>query len=249
MTGAPLLENGVTAMETQRFSRPVLVFMVAAPLGWGILLLFHPNPTQDIHAGLHHQVTPWLVVHLGTLLGIGLVGVVLTLLVRDLPGRAAAISLWAVLPYVLFYGAAEAIQGAATAVLVRYANSVPDAERPTAAGAVQALWDDVVVDDLIGAPGAVAWLVAIIAAAVAYRHAGAPWGVTILLGRGCGGRDPYATSRADRPGLSGRGHRLARLAAAGRARPTRRLCPRRSARSGDQAERRARVRTAGDARR
>ncbi len=165
-----------------RFSRPVLIFMIAVPLGWGILLLFHPNPTQDIHAGLHQQVTPWLVVHLGTLLGIGLIGVVLTLLVRDLPGRAAAISRWAVFPYILSYGAAEAIQGAATAVLVRYANGVPEAERATAAGAVQALWDDLVVDDLIGAPGAVAWLVAVIAAAVAYRQAGAPWGLTILLG-------------------------------------------------------------------
>ena len=165
-----------------RFSRPLMVFMIAVPLAWSILLLFHPNPTRDIHTGLHHQVTPWLVVHLGTLLGIGLIGVVLTLLVRGVPGRAAAVSRWAVLPYVLSYGSAEAIQGPATAVLVRYANSVPDPERPTAAGAVQALWDDVVVDDLIGAPGAVAWLVAVIAAAVAYRRAGAPWGVTILLG-------------------------------------------------------------------
>lgn len=169
-------------MGTQRFRRPVLVFMIAVPLGWGLLLLFHPDPTRDIHAGLHDQVTLWLFVHLGTLLGIALVGVVLTLLVRDLPGRAAAISRWAVLPYVLSYGAAEAIQGPATAVLVRYTNSVPDADRPVAAGAVQALWDDVVVDDLIGAPGAVAWLVAVIAAAVAYRQADAPWGATILLG-------------------------------------------------------------------
>ena len=156
--------------------------MLTVPLGWAILLIFHPDPTRNIHAGLHHQVTPWLVVHLGTLLGICLIGIVLQLMVRGMAGRAAAISRWAVLPYVLSYGSAEAIQGPATAVLVRYANSVPAAERPAAAGAVQALWDDMVVDDLIGGPGAVAWLVAVIAAALAYHRTGAPWWVTGLLG-------------------------------------------------------------------
>jgi hypothetical protein len=165
-----------------RFGRLALVFMVSVPLSWGILLLFHPNPTGNIHGGLHHHVTQWQVVHLGTLIGICLVGVVLQLLVHGLPGRAAAISRWAVLPYAVFYGAAEAIQGPATAVLVRYANGVPDADRPIAAGAVQALWDDVLVDDVLSAPGAVAWLVAVVAAAVAYHRAGAPWGVTVLLG-------------------------------------------------------------------
>ena len=32
---------------------------------------------------------------------------------------------------------------------------------PDGRGAVQALWDDMLVDDVIGAPGAVAWLVAV----------------------------------------------------------------------------------------
>jgi hypothetical protein len=155
--------------------------MLGAPLVWAILLMFHPDPTQDIHAGLHDEVTPWLVVHLGTLVGICLIGVVLQLLVRGLPGRAAAISRWAVLPYVLFYGAAEAIQGIATGVVVRYANQVSEAERATAAGAVQALWDDVIAEHVISGLGLVAWVVTVVAAGVAHRQAGAPWGVTLLL--------------------------------------------------------------------
>jgi hypothetical protein len=50
-----------------RFSRPHLAFMVAVPLCWATLLVFHPNPTNDIYAGLHHNATAWLTVHLGSL--------------------------------------------------------------------------------------------------------------------------------------------------------------------------------------
>ena len=164
------------------FRRPALVFMIAVPLAWAILLGFHPNPTNDIHAGLQDQVTIWQVVHFGTLVAIGLVGVVLQLLVQRLPGTAAAVSRWAVLPYLLFYGAGEAILGVATAVLVRYANGVPETERATAAGAVQAVWDDVIAADVIIGLGGIAWVVAVGAAAVALRRAGAALGATLLVG-------------------------------------------------------------------
>ena len=54
-------------METTRFSRLELAFMLAVPFGWAALLMFHPNPTNNIHAGLHHEATRWLIVHLGSL--------------------------------------------------------------------------------------------------------------------------------------------------------------------------------------
>ena len=57
--------------------------MLAVPLGWATLLLFHPNPTNNIHAGLHHEATRWLIVHLGSLVCIGLIGAVLRLLSED----------------------------------------------------------------------------------------------------------------------------------------------------------------------
>lgn len=165
-----------------RLRRPELVFMLVVPLGWATLLLFHPNPTDNIHAGLHHQATPRLIVHVGSLVCIGLIGAVVRLLVRDLPGRAAQISRVAVMPYVLFYGAGEAILGVATGVLVRHADGVADAERPAAAAAVQAPWDDVLAADVIIGLGAVAWAVAVIAAGVAQRRSGAPLGLVVLVG-------------------------------------------------------------------
>ena len=98
-------------METPRFSRLELAFMLAVPLGWAALLMFHPNPTNNIHAGLHHEATRWLIVHLGSLVCIGLIGAVLRLLTRGMPGRAAQVSRLAITPFVLFYGAGEAIFG------------------------------------------------------------------------------------------------------------------------------------------
>ena len=156
--------------------------MLAVPLGWATLLPFHPNPTNDIHAGLSHQTTRWLIVHVGSMVCIGLMAGVLWLLVCDLAGRAAWISRAAIVPYVLFYGAGEAILGVATGVLVRHADAVPAAQRSAAAAAVRALWDDVLSDDLIIGVGGVARVIAVTQAAVAHRQSGAPLGVAVLLG-------------------------------------------------------------------
>ena len=170
-------------MDSPRPSRRRLAFLIGTPLAWAILLLFHAGPDpDDLYGGLRDEVTKWQVVHLGTLLFIGLMGAALYLLVRDLPGRAARISRLAIGPFVLFYGAGEAILGVATGVLVQHANNVPAGERPAAADAVKALWDNTISDDLLLSIGGVAWVVAAIAAAIAYRGVGAPMSVVVLLG-------------------------------------------------------------------
>ena len=63
----------------------------------------------------------------------------------------------------LFYGAWEAVIGLATGALVQHANDAPETERPAVSDAIQSL-------------------VAVIAAAVAYRNVGAPVLVSVLLG-------------------------------------------------------------------
>lgn len=113
-----------------------------------------------------------MVVHIGGLLFIGLMGLVLYMLVRDLPGTAARISRWAIGPFVLFYAAAESTAGIATGVLV---------QEDEKSGA-QALWDNFITGDLFFGLGVVAWVVASVSAAFAYRRAGASLAVVILLG-------------------------------------------------------------------
>jgi hypothetical protein len=179
--GAPVR----SAVQRQAFSPPQLAFLLGVPLAWAALLWFHPSVERDdVYGSLRDQVATYQIVHVGTLLFIGLIGVALYLLVRDLPGRAAKISRLAIGPFVLLYGAYETVIGLAVGALVQHANDAPVSQRPAVADAIQSLGNDVIVGDpgVLASVGALAWIVAVIAAAVAYRRAGAPALASILLG-------------------------------------------------------------------
>jgi hypothetical protein len=79
-----------------------------------------------------------VVIHLGSLLFIGLTGAVLYLLLRNLRGSVASLGRVAVGAFVLFYGAAEAVSGVATGVLVQHVADLPASEQAPAAGVVAA---------------------------------------------------------------------------------------------------------------
>jgi hypothetical protein len=161
-----------------RFSGLELAFLIAVPLIWAGVLLFHGAPDDgDIYGSLQDEATRFLVVHLASVALIALMGEALYLLLRDLPGRAARISRLAIVPFVGLYAAGDAIAGVATGVLVKEANDGAN----TADGA-QALWDNFITGDLLLALGGTAWIVAAIAAAIAFRQAGARTAVVVLLG-------------------------------------------------------------------
>ncbi len=70
------------------------------------MLWLHPDVDRNhVYAALRDDVTTYQVLHVGTLFFIGLIGLALYLLVRDLPGRATRVSRLAVGPFVLLYGA------------------------------------------------------------------------------------------------------------------------------------------------
>ena len=170
------------AVDLPRLRGYRLGFIVGVPLGWAVLLSFHPVfDVDDIYGDLRNQVDRWLVVHVGTLFFIGLLGAALYLLVRDLVGLWASVSRLGAGVFVLFYGAGEAILGIAAGVVVQHADDLPAAERVGAADAVQAIWHTFLSADLLQTIGAVGWIVAVLAAAVAFRHVGAPLAVSIVL--------------------------------------------------------------------
>jgi len=172
-------------MDSQRLTRQQLAFAIGVPLAWAVLLWFHPDVARDdVYGDLRDEVTTYQIVHVGTLVFIGLMGVALYLLVRDLPGRAARISRLAIGPFVLFYGAWEAVSGLATGALVQHGNDVPATERPAVSDTIQSLQDNAIVGDhgMLATVGALAWIVAVIAAAVVYHGVGAPVLVSVLLG-------------------------------------------------------------------
>jgi hypothetical protein len=172
-------------MEPPRFTRQQVAFAIGVPLAWAVLLWFHPDVDPNhVYRDLRDEVTTYQIVHVGTLIFIGLMGAALYLLVRDLPGRAARVSRLAIGPFVLFYGAYEAVIGLAIGALVQHGNDVPVRQRPAVADTIQSLGDNVIVGDpgIVASVGAIAWIVAVIAAVVAYRGVGAPALALVLLG-------------------------------------------------------------------
>jgi hypothetical protein len=164
-------------MSTPRFSRAETVFLIAVPLAWAVLLVFHGAPdSDDIYGSLRDDANAFIVVHLGSIAFIALMGEAIYLLVRGMSGRAAKIARLAIVPFVAFYAAADAIAGLATGILVRDANDGADT-----AGGAQALWDSI-IDDVLFALGGTAWIVAAVAAAIAYRQTGARTAVVALMG-------------------------------------------------------------------
>jgi hypothetical protein len=167
------------------FSARERAFMIGVPLLWGILLLFHPaGDGTAMYRDLHDQVTPMLVVHIGMLLFLPLMAVVMYALLRGVDGTAARISRLALVPFVVFYGAWEALQGIANGILVDQVNGLPEAQRATAAGTVQDFAESILVRDggVLGSIGSLAFITAAIAAGIALRRAGAALWVAVLLG-------------------------------------------------------------------
>jgi hypothetical protein len=170
--------------STIRFTRPLIALTIGVPLAWAVLLWFHPDVDPNhVYADLRGDVVAYQVVHAGTLVFIGLLGLALYLLVRDLPGRAATISRLAIGPFVVFYAAYESVIGLAIGALVQHGNDAPVRQRPAVADAIQSLGDNVIVGDpgVVAMVGSLAWIVAVVAAAIAYRRVGAPLLATILL--------------------------------------------------------------------
>jgi hypothetical protein len=172
--------------QRRAFSLAEVTFLIGVPLAWAVLLWFHPDvpDPDDVYGGLRDDATTYLIVHVGTLVFIGLMGVALYMLIRDLPGKAATVSRLAIGPFVLFYSAWETVIGLATGVLVEHANDSPAGERPAISDAIQALGDNAIVGEtgILSIVGGLAWITAVIAAAVAIRGAGAPVLATVLLG-------------------------------------------------------------------
>jgi len=168
-----------------RFTRPLVAFLIGVPLAWAVLLWFHPDVDPNhVYSDLREDVVAYQVVHAGTLVFIGLIGLALYLLVRDLPGTAARISRLAIGPFVVLYAAYESVIGLAIGALVQHGNDAPVRQRPAIADSIQSLGDNVIVGDpgIVAMAGSLAWIVAAVAAAIAWRQVGAPLVATLLLG-------------------------------------------------------------------
>jgi hypothetical protein len=160
------------------------LFLVATPLALAAVLWFHPPGGENVYEGVRDDVGAWLFVHTVFLLFTPLIAIAAYLLLSDLKSRAATVSRVALILFLVFYTAYEVTVGVGTGILVDYANGLPAAEQAVVADAIQdynrnAILADPSVSLVLGSLG---WVVAMIAAAVAFRRAGAGWLVTLLVG-------------------------------------------------------------------
>lgn len=172
-------------MDSARFSRGEFAFLIGVPLAWAVLLLFHPGGEGDIYPALRDDVTPWLVVHVGTMVFIPLMAVAIYLLVQGIENTAARVSRIALAPFALFYTAWEVLLGIGTGVLVQDVNGLPVAERGTGSTLVNDFTENILIRDfgVFNIIGTLSLITATIAAGIALRQqAGVPVSVPILLG-------------------------------------------------------------------
>jgi hypothetical protein len=156
------------------------------PVLFGIVTLLHPLPDwAHIVESLTPRLRLWLEVHVAQLVLIPLLMFTVWTLLEGLSGRAPAIARAALVVFATFYSAFDAVVGLGTGVLVRRVSTLDGTERDAAIRLAQWFWDARLDPALpvvwVIAVGALAWLVALVATAVALRRTGAPRRVVVLL--------------------------------------------------------------------
>ena len=157
-------------MRPKPYTRAEAAFVVGVPLAWGVLLLFHPTG-DEYYAVISDSVTPWLVVHLGTMLFIPLLAAAMFVLLRGIEGTAATVSRVALVVFAVVYAAFEVTVGIGSGILGDAINALPADERAAGAELLASYneSDDITVLSTIGG---LAWLVAVAAAGLAlFRRA------------------------------------------------------------------------------
>jgi hypothetical protein len=160
------------------------MLLVGPPLALAVILWWHPPGGENVYAGVRDDVEAWLFVHTAFLFVTPLLGIAAFILLRGLSGLAATVSRVALVFFLVFYTAYESNVGIGTGVLVDYANGLPAAEQAVVADAIQDYnRNPIITDPSVSLVAAIlGWMTAMIAAAVAFRRAGAGWVLTLLVG-------------------------------------------------------------------
>ncbi len=159
--------------------------LIGAPVALAVVELFHPLYSTDALEQLLPVADRWLLVHLLQAPLIGLLALAVYLIVDGLEGYAARIARVGAIAFGLLYVALDSVAGIATGVLARQAASLPAAEQVAAAADIDELFSDAVVGggpSVITLAASAAWLVAVLAAALALRGAGAHRIAVVLIG-------------------------------------------------------------------
>jgi hypothetical protein len=167
-------------MRPTSYTRAEAAFLVGVPLAWAVLLLFHPTG-DEYYPAISDSVTPWMVVHLGTMLFIPLLAAAMFVLLRGIEGTAATVSRVALVVFAIVYAAFEVTVGIGSGIIAHAVNELPLDQRATGADLLTAYNESTVVT-VLSTIGSIAWLVAVAAAGLAlYRRANTTSSVAVVL--------------------------------------------------------------------
>jgi hypothetical protein len=175
--------------------------LLGTPVAFGLASLLHPLPRgRSIVDALEPSLGRWLTVHVIQLLLLGLLAATLWPLVDGCPGRAPTVCRLALVPFLAFYSAFDAVVGIGTGTLVGLARG-PDGEaRAEAVRMIQTFWDERLTPGtaifLVIGVALVSWLVAAGAGAGALRQAGARRAVVLFVAMACLGAATWLRTRA-----------------------------------------------------
>ena len=148
--------------------------LLAAPLLWLLLALLHPM--GEPYEGIADEADRWIFVHIAQLVLTPLLAAGVWLLLGGIRSVAALVARAALVLWMVFFSAFDAVAGIATGVLTRHANSLAGEEREGVVAAIEFLWDDSQLAgggfSVLGNLGHISWVVVAIAATVALYRAG-----------------------------------------------------------------------------
>jgi hypothetical protein len=157
--------------------------LIGAPLAFSVLLWFHPMISD--YEGLRDVTTRFQIVHVGMVLALPLLAIGIHGLLDGLRGRAAAVGRFALIPFVTFYVPYVAFEGIALGVLGEQLNGLPAGQREAIA---PRMVQDFARNPILGEPGvfwalgSTALIVVMVSTMLAFRRAGAPLALQVLLG-------------------------------------------------------------------
>jgi hypothetical protein len=171
-----LKEVHMTSLRNTSRVLPLSLLALAAPLLWVVPAIVHP--VGEPYGGIEHETGRWLFVHLAQLVLAPFLAACVWMLLAGLESAAARLARAALVVWLVFFSAFDAVAGIATGVLSRHANSLTGEEREGVVGAIDFLFDDSQLVgggfSVLGNLGHGAWIVVAIAAAVALHQAHAP---------------------------------------------------------------------------
>ena len=149
--------------------------LLAAPLLWLLPALLHPM--GEPYESIADEANLWIYVHVAQLVLAPFLAAGVWMLLGGIQSVPALIARAALVLWLVFFSAFDAIAGIATGVLTRHANSLAGDERNGVVAAIDFLWADSQLAgggfSVLGNLGHFSWVIVAIAATVALYRAGA----------------------------------------------------------------------------